>query len=88
MNDEAVQRAIEAIESNWPPSNYTVLREALTLAITALRQMRTSEPEVFEPCGKCHALYAVRTYRDGKDLGYIDIMTNYCPNCGRKLVSE
>ena len=31
-----VQEAIQAIRSNWPPSNYTILIEALELAITAL----------------------------------------------------
>ena len=77
--DEAVQRAIEwaaqeeksAIEDQHFSKAYH-----LDVIQTALRQMRS------EPCGKCHALYAVRTYRDGKDLGYIDIMTKYCPNCG------
>lgn len=31
-NDEA----IKAIRANWPPENYSILREALTLAIGAL----------------------------------------------------
>ena len=31
-NDEA----IKAIRANWPPENYSILREALTLAIRAL----------------------------------------------------
>lgn len=31
-NDEA----IKAIRANWPPENYSILREALTLAIHAL----------------------------------------------------
>ena len=33
-NDEA----IEAIKCNWPDSRYTILREALDMAISALRQ--------------------------------------------------
>lgn len=37
---EEVQRAIKAIKDNYPPSNYTMLREGLDLAITALRQMQ------------------------------------------------
>jgi len=34
------QEAIQAIRSNWPPSNYTVLIEALELAITALERQQ------------------------------------------------
>ena len=30
--------AIEAIKCNWPDSRYTILREALEMAISALRQ--------------------------------------------------
>jgi len=32
------QEAIQAIKSNWPPSNYTMLIEALELAIKALER--------------------------------------------------
>ena len=30
------EEAIKAIKANWPPENYSILREALTLAIHAL----------------------------------------------------
>ena len=33
--------AIEAIKCNWPDSRYTILREALDMAISALRQQET-----------------------------------------------
>ena len=32
------EEAIEAIKCNWPDSRYTILREALDMAISALRQ--------------------------------------------------
>ena len=32
------EKAIEAIKCNWPDSRYTILREALDMAISALRQ--------------------------------------------------
>jgi len=32
------QEAIQAIKSNWPPSNYTMLIEALELAIVSLEK--------------------------------------------------
>ena len=34
--------AIEAIKCNWPDSRYTILREALDMAISALRQQEQS----------------------------------------------
>jgi len=37
-NDEA----IKAIRANWPPENYSILREALTLAIHALGEEEQS----------------------------------------------
>ena len=35
------EEAIEAIKCNWPDSRYTILREALDMAIAALRQQET-----------------------------------------------
>ena len=35
------EEAIEAIKCNWPDSRYTILREALDMAISALRQQET-----------------------------------------------
>ena len=32
----SAQEAIDAIRSNYPPANYTILREALDMAIQAL----------------------------------------------------
>ena len=36
-----IEEAIEAIKCNWPDSRYTILREALDMAISALRQQET-----------------------------------------------
>ena len=36
------EEAIEAIKCNWPDSRYTILREALDMAISALRQQETT----------------------------------------------
>ena len=35
------EEAIQAIKCNWPDSRYTILREALDMAISALRQQET-----------------------------------------------
>ena len=33
-----IEEAIQAIKCNWPDSRYTILREALDMAISAIRQ--------------------------------------------------
>ena len=38
--------AIEAIKCNWPDSRYTILREALEMAISALRQQDVADKDV------------------------------------------
>ena len=35
------KKASEAIKCNWPDSRYTILREALDMAISAIRQQET-----------------------------------------------
>ena len=53
------------------------MQDALNIAITALRQMRTEPCEdTYSQCEECG-----QAYLDNR--GY-----DYCPNCGRKLVSE
>ena len=37
-----IEEAIEAIKCNWPDNRYTILREALDMAIAALRQETVS----------------------------------------------
>ena len=37
------EEAIEAIKCNWPDSRYTILREALDMAISALRQQAPND---------------------------------------------
>lgn len=40
------EEAIEAIKCNWPDSRYTILREALDMAISALRQQDVADKNV------------------------------------------
>ena len=44
------EEAIEAIKCNWPDSRYTILREALDMAISALRQqdIRKNDPLILD----------------------------------------
>ena len=37
------EEAIEAIKCNWPDSRYTILREALDMAISALRKQDVTD---------------------------------------------
>ena len=41
-----IEEAIEAIKCNWPDSRYTILREALDMAISALRQQDVADKDV------------------------------------------
>ena len=40
------EEAIEAIKCNWPDSRYTILREALDMAISALREQDVAGKDV------------------------------------------
>ena len=39
------EEAIEAIKCNWPDSRYTILREALDMAISALREQDVADKD-------------------------------------------
>ena len=41
-----IEEAIEAIKCNWPDSRYTILREALGMAISALREQDATGKDV------------------------------------------
>lgn len=47
------EEAIKAIQDNWPPSNYTMLREALTLAISVLQKLQSGELVEVVRCKDC-----------------------------------
>ena len=40
------EEAIEAIKCNWPDSRYTILREALAMAISALKEQDVANTDV------------------------------------------
>lgn len=80
------QEAIKAIEDNWPSHNYTMLREALTIAIQAIEKQiakapvmgnevynsATEEPYKAPSCPMC---------------GEPTYSCNWCPFCGQQLKS-
>lgn len=76
------QEAIETIEANYPPENYSMLREALDMAIALLKERGGPKTGHWidsagdDKCSVCGATYS--------DL-YPDYShTHYCPNCGSK----
>ena len=69
------EEAIEAIKCNWPDSRYTILREALDMAISALRQQeskpqwisvkdRMPEPKEKAICLNRHGDMMIGTYTE------------------------
>ena len=42
------EEAIEAIKCNWPDSRYTILREALDMAISALREQVVADKDAWK----------------------------------------
>ena len=55
-----IEEAIEAIKCNWPDSRYTILREALDMAISALRQQDATGKDV----GKMTNTQKIRSMSD------------------------
>ena len=68
------EEAIEAIKCNWPDSRYTILREALDMAISALRQQETvtnrNEPLTLDEMRQmpCEPVYIVAGYVSWWDI--------------------
>ena len=72
------QEAIETIEANYPPENYSMLREALDMAIALLKEQeavpviqREIAHMLFWCCGSCGVAIT-----DGD---------KFCRNCGREV---
>ena len=73
-----IKKAIEAIKSNKPTSGYTVLCEALDIAVSALEKQipkKLLEEKKIYGIGECPSCGAV----------FLDKNTKYCGNCGQAL---
>ena len=72
--------AIEAIKCNWPDSRYTILREALDMAISALRQQDVADKDV----GKNEPLTNAQKIRSMSDKELAKIIEHElgCPVTG------
>ena len=79
------QEAIKAIKSNYPPENYTMLREALNISMDLLEKATPKKPSmnVFNAwCPNCGEALGKKFAENGLKgrMG-----TQYCPNCGQAL---
>ena len=66
--------AIEAIKCNWPDRRYTILREALDMAISALRQQDVTDKYV----GKMTNAQKIRAMNDEELAEFLDENAEYC----------
>lgn len=83
------QKAIEAIKSNYPPENYSILREALDLSITLLEKatpMKPNEETATSEFIDDHPI-TVMIYRCAKCGGRVHPFDGdlYCRHCGQAL---
>lgn len=80
------QEAVETIKANYPPSNYTDLREALKIAIHCIKE---SEPIIpiaqgddSYMCDNCGETVGWEEMNCG---GISMVKYKYCPECGMKV---
>ena len=72
------QEAIETIEANYPPENYSMLREALDMAIAKLKEQEAVKPEVDYICGNIVNVC-------GKCKSNLIARVKFCPWCGKEV---
>ena len=79
--------AIEAIKNNWPPENYTMLREALMIGIQAIEKQIAKEPVMGnEVC--CAATDEPYKVPSCPMCGEPTYSCKWCPFCGQHLVKK
>lgn len=71
------EEAIEAIKCNWPDSRYTILREALDMAISALRQQDVTDKYV----GKNEPLTNAQKIRSMTDEELVNLHYSGSAHC-------
>jgi len=83
MSEITAKQAKAIIKSNWPPESYTMLREALSVAISALEKQVVKEITIHKSKG-----YSGRNYYHylcpscGCNVAE---QRKFCPECGRAL---
>lgn len=84
------EEAIDILKKNYPDSHFKLLREAVDMAIEALKQPerkkgkwieKTHTYEFFEPIPLCVCSECGRTIKYREKY-------KYCPNCGAEMEGE
>ena len=66
------KEAIEAIRNNWPDERYSMLREALDIAISAIDKQIPKYMTDYWKCPACECDFTPNEHL-------------YCPDCGQRL---
>lgn len=84
------QEAIETIKANYPPENYSMLREALDIALALLEDQEAKpmiENERGWNCPAC-GIELIGKTASGYPCDLIDLPLNFCPRCGQEVKCE
>ena len=78
------KEAIETIEANYPPENYSMLRETLDMAIALMKKQEAVKIKVYGifydgRCGRCPNCHIELNENDCQ---------SYCGYCGQKVKWE
>ena len=76
------QEAIKVIKSNYPPSNYSMLREALDLSIELLEKATPKKPSFDKSCEDAET---TGIYNED---GSINECVCLCPNCHKHSIYD
>ena len=85
MEDNKITDAIDTIRANWPPENRTMLIEALTLAIGALKKQIPQKPYMRPWCPALCPSCGEELSESLGDGYYKHWTTKKICNCGQKL---
>lgn len=80
------QEAIEVIKKNWPSENYTMLREALAVAMQAIEKQIAKETVIGnEVCSPLDEIYGMPSCPMCEEVTY---SLDWCPFCGQHLENK
>ena len=74
------EEAIEAIKCNWPDSRYTILREALDMAISAIREQDVADKDVGknEPLTNAQKIRSMSDEELAEFIKHIKVRAAFC----------
>ena len=79
------EEAINAIKSNYPPENYTILREGLDMAIEALEKQIPKKPIKYDIDYSGNPLFRCPVCGDSWNSNEFGDGIEHCWTCGQAL---